>query len=95
MCILCFHALAGYLQTYEILLKEINAHPGSAPVEEDLYQIESVALAGRNLNVACETGSLGFVTLSWLPCSTVNPCCGVLVCATVIFHVMHVYIRMY
>ncbi len=32
MCILCFHALAGYLQTYETLLKETNEHPGSAPV---------------------------------------------------------------
>ncbi len=56
MCILCFHARAGYLQTYETLLKEINEHPGSAPVEEDQYQIESVALAGSNFNVAWETG---------------------------------------
>ncbi len=53
MCILCFLALAGYLQTYETLLKEINEHPGSAHVEEDQYQTESVALAGHNLNVAC------------------------------------------
>jgi hypothetical protein len=48
MCILCFHAQAGYLQTYETLLKEINEHPVS-PVEEDQYQIESVALADHNL----------------------------------------------
>jgi hypothetical protein len=33
MCILCFHARAGYLQTYENLLKETNEHPGSAPVD--------------------------------------------------------------
>jgi hypothetical protein len=56
MCILRFHARAGYLQTYETLLKEINEHPGSVPVEEDQYRIESVALADRNFNVACETG---------------------------------------
>ena len=35
MCILCFHARAGYLQTYETLLKELKEHPGSAHVEED------------------------------------------------------------
>jgi hypothetical protein len=40
MCILCFHAQAGYLQTYETLLKEINEHPGSAPVEEDQYLVD-------------------------------------------------------
>ncbi len=55
MCLLCFHARAGYLQTYETLLKEINEHPGSAPVREDQYRIESVALADRNF-VAWETG---------------------------------------
>jgi hypothetical protein len=48
MCILCFHARAGYLQTDETLLKEINEHPGSAPVEEDQYQVESVAPADCN-----------------------------------------------
>ncbi len=33
MCILRFHARAGYLQAYETLLKEINVHPAaSAPV---------------------------------------------------------------
>ncbi len=56
MCILRFHAWAGYLQTYDTLPKEINDHPGSVPVEEDQYQIESVALADRNFNVTCETG---------------------------------------
>jgi hypothetical protein len=29
MCILRFHARAGYLQTYETLLKEIKNHPES------------------------------------------------------------------
>ena len=56
MCILCFHARVGYLQTYETLLKELNEHPGSVPVEEDQYQIESVALADCNFNVACKSG---------------------------------------
>ena len=45
MCILHFHARAGYLQTYETLLKEINMHPGSAPVDDDQYLVESVALS--------------------------------------------------
>jgi hypothetical protein len=59
MCILRFHARAGYLQTYETLLKEINNHPGSdgpdsAPLDQ--YAVESVALADRNLNVPCESG---------------------------------------
>ncbi len=39
MCILCFHALAGYLQTYETLLnlKEVNLNPGSALVGDNQY----------------------------------------------------------
>ena len=32
MCIIRFHASAGYLQIYETLLKEINSHPGSNQV---------------------------------------------------------------
>ena len=56
MCILRFHARAGYLQTYETLLKEISAHPGSDQVEPDQYAVECVALADRNLNVPCESG---------------------------------------
>jgi hypothetical protein len=56
MCILCFHAQAGYLQTYENLLKENNEHPGSTAVADDQYQVECVALADRNFNGACETG---------------------------------------
>ena len=55
MCILCFHAWAGYLQTYETLLKEINMHPGSAP-DDDQFLVESVALSDSNFNLACETG---------------------------------------
>jgi hypothetical protein len=35
MCILRFHAHAGYLQHYETLLKELNAHPVSDPVPPD------------------------------------------------------------
>jgi hypothetical protein len=56
MCILCFHAQAGYLQTNENLLKEINEHPGSVAVAEEQYQVECVALAECNFNVACKTG---------------------------------------
>ena len=52
-------ATAGYIQTYETLLKEIKNHPGSegsdsAPLDQ--YAVESVALADRNLNVPCESG---------------------------------------
>ena len=55
MCILRFHARAGYLLTYETLLKEIKNHPeNSAPLDQ--YAVESVALADRNLNVPCESG---------------------------------------
>ena len=59
MCILRFHARAGYLQTYETLLKEIRNHPesdGSNSAPLDQYAVESVALADHNLNVPCELG---------------------------------------
>jgi hypothetical protein len=58
MCILRFHARAGYLQTYETLLKEIRAMPGSDgdAADRDQYDVECVALADRNLNVPCESG---------------------------------------
>jgi hypothetical protein len=49
MCIIRFHARAGYLQQYEILLKEINSHPGSEEVRPDQYEVETSALADRNL----------------------------------------------
>ena len=62
MCILHFHARAGYLQTYETLLKEINMHPGSALVEDDQFLVESVALSDRNFNLACKNG-IQFPTL--------------------------------
>jgi hypothetical protein len=56
MCILRFHARAGYLQHYETLLKELNAHPATDPVPPDQYEVECVALSDRNLNVPCESG---------------------------------------
>ena len=58
MCILRFHAQAGYLQTYETLLNEINMHPGSALVDDDQFIVESqaVALSDCNFNLACKTG---------------------------------------
>ncbi len=57
MCIMCFHARAGYLQTYETLLKEIYPLPGSDEVQLDQYAVECVALADSNFNVSCESGS--------------------------------------
>ena len=56
VCILRFHARAGYLQHYETLLKELNTHPATDPVPPDQYEVESVALSDRNLNVPCESG---------------------------------------
>jgi hypothetical protein len=64
MCILHFHARAGYLQHYKTLLKELEAHvPDSEdvglqaePASEDQYDVENVALADRNHNLPSETG---------------------------------------
>ena len=56
MCILRFHARAGYLQHYETLLKELNEHPASDPVPPDQNEVESASLADRNLNLPCESG---------------------------------------
>ncbi len=58
LCILRFHARAGYLQTYETLLKEISMHLGSAPVGDDQYMVECVALSDSNFNlqVSCKNG---------------------------------------
>jgi hypothetical protein len=45
MCILRFHARAGYFQHYETLLKELNAHPASDPVPPDQYEVECASLS--------------------------------------------------
>ena len=45
MCILRFHARAGYLQHYETLLKELNKHPASNSVPPDQYEVECASLA--------------------------------------------------
>ena len=81
MCIIRFHARAGYLQQYETLLKEINSHPGSEEVPQDQYEVETVALADRNLNVPCESGirypsliaMLNRGDMRWIP--SVRPKC--------------------
>ena len=56
MCILRFHARAGYLQTYETLLDQLKSHPDSDQVLQDQYDVETHALADRNFNVPCELG---------------------------------------
>jgi len=60
MCILRFHAQAGYLQHYEALLKELNSHvPEDVPSQaepQDQYEVERFALADRNHNLPSETG---------------------------------------
>jgi hypothetical protein len=50
MCILRFHARAGYLQTYETLLKQLSSLQGSDK-EQGQYAVDCVALADRNFNV--------------------------------------------
>ena len=49
MCILRFNARAGYLQHYETLLKELEAHVpedvGSQAEPQDQYDVERVALS--------------------------------------------------
>jgi hypothetical protein len=56
MCILPFHARAGYLEHYETLIKELNLHPATDPVPLDQYEVEHIALSDCNLNVPCESG---------------------------------------
>ena len=56
MCILSFHAHAGYLQQYKTLLKELNKHPASDSMPADQYEVECASLADSNLNVPCESG---------------------------------------
>ena len=57
MCILRFHARAGYLQHYETLLKDLHLtsdEPQEEPVDQ--YEVERCTLADRNHNVPCESG---------------------------------------
>ena len=60
MCVLRFHARAGYLQHYETLLKELEAHvpedAGSQAEPQDQYDVERVALSDRNHNLPGEIG---------------------------------------
>jgi hypothetical protein len=61
MCILRFHARAGYLQHYEALLKEledVTEADGSQAEPQDQYDVERVALSDRNHNLPSETGLL-------------------------------------
>ncbi len=88
MCILRYHARAGYLQTYQTLLKEINMHPGSAALPDmpdDQYHVECSALSDRNFNLACETGILYPSLIAML-----NRRC-MMWRVSVILHDMHVY----
>ena len=59
MCILRFHARAGYLQHYETLLKEVELHPAPKADQQepvDQCDVELCTLADRNHNVLCESG---------------------------------------
>ncbi len=85
MCIIRFHACAGYLQTYETFLREINAHPGSAyvPDADDPYRVECLALADRNTNFPCESG------IHYSSLTAMLTCCGEFRCEiSIILHVL-------
>ena len=60
MCILRFHPRAGYLQHYETLMKDLEAHApedgGSQAEPQDQNNVERVALSDRNHNLPSETG---------------------------------------
>ncbi len=60
MCVPRFHARAGYLQTYETLLKLISSLPGSDKDQLDQYPVECVALADHNFNCLRVEDSLFF-----------------------------------
>jgi hypothetical protein len=79
MFILSFHARASFLQIYETLLKELNAHPSSDRVLLDQYAVESVALADQKLNVACESGIRYPSLIAMMNCSD-------FLCCTLIFY---------
>ena len=91
MCILCFHARAGYLQKYETILKEINLHPGSAPVQDNQYQVECLALSDCNFNLACETGTW----ICYPSLVAMLNCPSMLWHMKVIYYYVHVYTGMY
>ncbi len=59
ICILHFHALAGYLKHYETLPKELEAHVpedvGLQAEPEDQYDVERVAPADQNHDLPSET----------------------------------------
>ncbi len=65
MCILWFHARAGYLQTYETvtLLKEINFLSGSDEVQLGQYAVECVTLADCNFKFSMSPVSGAFAIL--------------------------------
>jgi hypothetical protein len=90
LCIILFHTRAGYLQTYETLLKEINAHPASNEVPPAQYAVKSVALADRNLNVPCESG-IRYPTLVAM-LNRQDMCCRILV---IVFHNILVHACLY
>ena len=56
MCILRFHARAGYLQTYETMLDQLKSHPDSDKVPQDQCDVERHSLTDCTFNVPCESG---------------------------------------
>ncbi len=88
MCILRFHAHAGYLQHYETLLKDLNTHPATDPVPPDQYEVERVALSDRNLNVPCESGIRYPSLLVMLICQQTQSKMSVMFC------VIHVHMHL-
>jgi hypothetical protein len=70
LCILRFHARAGYLQTYETLLKEINAHPGSEEVPRYNFHLTSMLWRAQRwqIEILMSPVSLEYDIPPWQPC---------------------------
>ena len=93
MCILCLHARAGFLQTYETIPKEISLHPGSTPVQDsdNQYQVECLAQSDCNFNLACKTGT----QICYPSLEAMLNCPSMLWHMKVIYYYVHVYTGMY
>ena len=76
MCILRFHARAGYLQTYETMLDQLMSHPDSDQVQQDQYDVERHTFEELTLPFKGPMEDAGVVKLyepSPTPCLYVAP----------------------
>ena len=78
VCILHFHARAGYLQTYETLLDQLRSHPDSDQVLQDQYHddVETQWHTPSLTAISMSTANRESAILHLLPCWTVEKWCG-------------------